>query len=263
MKTSLFVAALLTVSCAAAADELEPRLIAHRGGVVDDELIENSLPALEEAIARGYWMVEVDIQESKDGRLVVHHDKNFSRYYADKRTVGELTWEEIGKLRSVSGSLSPLSFEEYARKCKGRIRVMLDTKGPTHEPAFYKTMLTALQENELLSTAYVIGTDESKEYFQGKARVGIDIEGLQAAVDAGENVSQHYFLFMHGNELTEQIVRRAMELNVPLVPSVNVFHYFGRADRTLAKSDLIRLRSYGVVEFQIDSVYDVWLRRSN
>lgn len=31
----------------------------------------------------------------------------------------------------------------------------------------------------------------------------------------------------------------------------------------LAKSDLLRLRSQGVDEFQIDSAYDVWLRKPN
>ena len=45
---------------------------------------ENSIGALEEAIRRGNWMVEMDIQESKDGRLVVHHD-SFLQDFGDKR----------------------------------------------------------------------------------------------------------------------------------------------------------------------------------
>jgi hypothetical protein len=43
------------------------KLIAHRGGVVDKQRAENNLPAIQEAIHRGYWMLEVDIRESKEG----------------------------------------------------------------------------------------------------------------------------------------------------------------------------------------------------
>src|ERR1035437_6914016 len=40
------------------------RLIAHRGGLVDQHHPENSVSSAEEAIRRGYWMLEMDLQES-------------------------------------------------------------------------------------------------------------------------------------------------------------------------------------------------------
>jgi hypothetical protein len=49
---------------------------------------------------------------------------------------------------------------------------------------------------------------------------------------------------------------------VPVVPSVNIFHYAGLDDHfKAAESDIRRLRQLGVTEFQIDSVYDRWLRQ--
>ena len=54
-------------------------LIAHRGGVVNSKSPENSLKALNEAINRGYYMVEVDVRLTKDGVLITHHDKDFKR----------------------------------------------------------------------------------------------------------------------------------------------------------------------------------------
>src|SRR5688572_16882286 len=50
------------------------KLIAHRGGVVEDKNPENSPSAIEEAISRGYWMIEVDIRETKDGIAIAQHD---------------------------------------------------------------------------------------------------------------------------------------------------------------------------------------------
>ena len=55
----------------------ELKIIAHRGGVVGEEFAENSPAEIEAAVERGYWMVELDIRESRDGRLVVYHDEDF------------------------------------------------------------------------------------------------------------------------------------------------------------------------------------------
>lgn len=244
-------------------DAAEVKLIAHRGGVVEDGLIENQLPALNAAVKRGYWMVEVDVRESKDGHLVVQHDPNFKRYYGDPRQVGEMTWGEIRQLRSRESGLRPLEFAEYAKACRGRMRVMIDTKEPSHDKRFYEAMERALKENQLLHDALLIGTREAKAYFKGKARVAVNRKELQAAISGQEqeDVGRLYFLFEHGRVLDEPTVRLARQHGVPVVPSINVFHYLGRKNqRQRAEADLQRLRDLGVEYFQIDSVYDRVLR---
>ena len=70
------VVAVMIVSPVAAEDV---RLIAHRGGIVSPKYAENSPAGLEAAIRRGYWMLEVDVRETKDGRLVV----NGAVFYGD------------------------------------------------------------------------------------------------------------------------------------------------------------------------------------
>lgn len=230
-------------------------LIAHRGGVIEEERIENNIPAIEEAIARGYYMIEVDIRESKDGHLIVHHDADFRRFYADDRQVVNLTWDEIKMLRSNPGNLRPMDFGEFARLCKGRIRLMLDTKGSDHSRAFFEEMERILRENDLLRSAFVIGTEQSKDFFLGKAKLGVSYQQLLNAVAAGEQVSDCYFLFEHG-DVTDEAVRFAQRHRVAVVPSVNVFHYPTAEHQALAARDLKRLKALGVRYFQIDSVYD-------
>lgn len=232
------------------------RLIAHRGGVVDEDHIENSAPAVEEAIRRGYSMLEVDIRESKDGRLVVHHNENFRRYYGDDRRVADMTWDEIKRLKSTPGNLRPLEFAEYAALCRGKIRLMLDTKGPDHAGAFFASVIDALKENGLLESAYVIGTNQSKDVFLGKAKVGIDREKLEAAVKRGEDVAGRYFLFEHGRTLDAETVELAQKHGVTVVPSVNDFHYLSPKHEEMAARDIARLKKLGVTHFQIDSVYE-------
>ena len=241
----------------AAANRVE--LIAHRGGVVDEGRIENNLPAIEEAIRRGYAMLEVDIRESKDGHLVVHHDANFRRFYGDERKVADLTWAEMKELSSTPGNLRPLDFEEFANACKGKIKLMLDTKGPDHSEDFFVEMERILKESDLLSTALVIGTQQSQDFLQGKAKVSVNRTELEAAIAAGEDASERYFLFEHG-DMSDETVALAQKHGVLIVPSVNVFHYPAKEHMQRAEADIMRLKALGIRHFQIDSVYEHFCR---
>jgi glycerophosphoryl diester phosphodiesterase len=206
-------------------------------------------------------MIEVDVRESKDGRLVVQHDPDFQRFFGDPRLLADMTWEEIAELRAEPGDSRPLEFHELAALAKGRLRLMLDTKPPEHSEAFFEEMERALRENDLLESAYVIGTPQSRQWFLGKARVGMPLDALEQAVGRGEDVASRFFLFEHGRDLTREKVARARELGVPVVPSINIFHYDDLDDHMkAAEADVRRMLDYGVEEFQIDSPYDVWLR---
>lgn len=78
-----------------AASRTDYRLIAHRGGIVDSLSAENSLPALERAIAAGYWMVEVDLRLMEDSVLITQHDRNFRRYFGVDSAVDAMSWLSI------------------------------------------------------------------------------------------------------------------------------------------------------------------------
>lgn len=237
------------------------KLIAHRGGIVDERYAENSSASLEAAIRSGYWMAEVDIRESKDGHLVVQHDPDFKRFYGVHRKVSDMTWHEIAQLRATPGNTRPLEFHELANIARGRIELMIDTKEPSHSAEFYLSMEKSLKENGLLKGAFFIGTEESQARFRGKARVGATRETLRAALRRGEDVSRTYFLFEHGRTLDEQGIRLAAEAKVPAVVSINVFHYEPSTHFKDAHADIARLGSLGIEYFQIDSVYDKWLKR--
>lgn len=237
------------------------RLIAHRGGVVGEAYAENSPAALEAAVDRGYWMIEVDVRESSDGRLVVHHDEDFKRFYGDARLVAETPWSEIEQLRATPGGSRPLLFEELCALASGRLRLMLDVKPPDHSEAFFDSLEESLKNSQLLETAYVIGTDQARRRLSGQAVIGVDSAFLREAAQKGQSVKGHYFLFEHGRDLTPEQVAFAQSLGVPVVPSVNIFHYDDLQDHMeTAEADIRRLLELNVQEFQIDSPYDAWLR---
>ena len=93
-------------------------VVAHRGASADER--ENTLPAFERAIADGADYVELDVQASSDGVLVVFHDLNLGRLTplrgplrrrraAELREVGVPTLEEVVELtRGRSGVMAEL-----------------------------------------------------------------------------------------------------------------------------------------------------------
>ncbi len=237
----------------------ERLLIAHRGGVVDEDTPENSFAAMDLALARGYEMVEIDLRRSRDGVAVVHHDTDFMRFYGDSRRVEDLDWQTISKLRTVRGNYRPLRLEEVVRRYAGRLRFMLDTK--VGGPAFLQRIEAILRSAGALESAYVIGTAESRRFFTGKALVGLPLGRLETAAEAGERVAERYFLFAHGRDLGAVELNRARALGVRVVPSINTFHYYDLpSPRATARRDTERMLSLGVSEYQIDSTFDVWLR---
>lgn len=232
--------------------------IAHRGGVVDARFSENSPASLEAAITQGYWMIESDIRETKDGKIITQHDPDFKRFYGDPRRVQDMTLTEVKALRANPGGTAPLTFAELAAACKGRLRLMLDIKEPEHSTAFYQEIEDELRRTGLLASTYVIGLDSSRRHLHGKARVALNSAQLKEAVARKEDVARLYFLFEWGKTLTREQVDFARRHNVPVVPSVNTFHYGSdmRVSLEQGAADIRRLLAWGVTEFQIDSVYE-------
>ncbi len=102
----------------------------HRGVHLDYP--ENSMPAFEEAIRLGVDILEVDLRSTKDGHLIIMHDKTVDRTTNGKGNVGDFTFEEIQKLRLVHNGQETSekipTFDQVLKLTKGRILVDLDYK---------------------------------------------------------------------------------------------------------------------------------------
>ena len=81
---------------------LEPRmrrarLIAHRGGAAEG--YENTLSAFRRAVRAGADMLELDVQLTRDGRVVVAHDQNLLRLTGVSKNIRELQYQELPTLK--------------------------------------------------------------------------------------------------------------------------------------------------------------------
>ena len=70
-------------------------LIASHRGKFSSSVMENSPLAFLTAIGEGADMVEMDLEETKDGVIVAHHDDTMDRLFHNPGKVGDYTYEEI------------------------------------------------------------------------------------------------------------------------------------------------------------------------
>lgn len=237
------------------------RLIAHRGGIVEGNYNEFDPASIQAAINQGYDMLEVDVQDTKDGVLIVNHDPTFSRFFNNSRLISDMTWDEVQKLRPANGKdYHPLSLEELAKMCSGKIRFMIDVKRDS--PAeFYQKLGKVMEKYGFLKDAYFIDKP-SRTYFWGKAKFGVRIDEMNALrerFEKGEDVACHYFLFDAGTRLNSSLIKMCQKASITVVPSVNFGHYRDENPGRGAKRDIDFLKACGLTEFQIDSDFDDWL----
>jgi glycerophosphoryl diester phosphodiesterase len=105
---------------------------------------ENSLEAIESCIKMGVDIVEIDVAKTKDGHLVLMHDKKVDRATSGKGLVSDFTLAEIRELRLRNGlgritDFKIPTFEEAMLTAKGRIIVNVD-KADEYFDEVYKVL---------------------------------------------------------------------------------------------------------------------------
>lgn len=102
--------------------------IAHRGLYTKDQSIpENSLAAFGGAVAAGYG-IELDVQLSKDGQVVVFHDDTLSRMCGVERRADELTYGELSSLPLFGTEQRIPLFSEVLSVIGGAVPLVVELK---------------------------------------------------------------------------------------------------------------------------------------
>ena len=112
---------------------------AHRGDWKN--FPENSIPGVQSCIDQGIDIVEVDVQETKDGKFVLMHDPTVNRTTNRKGKVSDYLFSEITQMRLKDrfGDLTEYrvpSLDTILKICKGKIIVNIDKSGGRFQKLF-------------------------------------------------------------------------------------------------------------------------------
>jgi glycerophosphoryl diester phosphodiesterase len=193
-------------------------IIAHRGSSLDAP--ENTLAAVERAIVDGADWVEIDVQETADGRVVLAHDRDLMKVGGVPLRIGTSTFEELSQVDigswfapEFSDQRVPL-LEEVLELARGRAGVLVELK-------YYGTEEALEQRVVDLVEAY--GMVDETEHMSLELRGALELKslrpewtvGLLTAVKLGDLTRQRGVDFL------------AVNAGIASVPFINRAHAAG------------------------------------
>ncbi len=127
--------------------------VAHRGATAYAP--ENTIAGFDLAVDMKADYIEIDVQRSKDGELVLIHDTTVDRTTDGTGKVGNLTFEQLRSLDAGSwkgaqfaGEQIP-TFEEILDRYHGKVGILIELKAPELYPGIEEQVAEALKERNL------------------------------------------------------------------------------------------------------------------
>ncbi len=193
--------------------ETEFLVISHRANAMGAP--ENSLPALENSIELGIDFVEIDVQLTSDGTVVVLHDEDLMRVTGNPRQIADITADELKDLRLITDGEHPDSLlhvptlDEFLERAKGRIGVMIELKYYGFAPELAEKTIDLIREYEMEDQVLVKSLNfRAVEQIRNLAPdIGL---GYVSAVAAGDlSRLPIHFLSVNQANATSELISRA------------------------------------------------------
>jgi glycerophosphoryl diester phosphodiesterase len=144
---------------------LEPAvaITAHRGASAVAP--ENTMAAFRAAMEAEATYAELDVQHTRDRRLIVLHDGDVMRMGDDPRKVSELTAAEIGaidigrKRDATFAGEHPPTLEEVIDVVRGRMKINIELKYNVPDPELVPAVIDLLRREDFLDQVVITSLD--------------------------------------------------------------------------------------------------------
>ena len=175
LKTRAFFAVLLAASIAvnysflknASQDKFKvninflnrTKITAHRGA--SNYAPENTVHAFYKAMEIGADYIELDVQQTADGKLVVFHDKNLKRTTGKDALLSQFTYEELQQLDCGSWFSDAykdskiMLFSDILEITKGKIKLNVEIKKCDNVTEVAKQTVAMIEEYDCVKSCYI------------------------------------------------------------------------------------------------------------
>ncbi|WP_162287781.1 glycerophosphodiester phosphodiesterase family protein [Indiicoccus explosivorum] len=217
--------------------------VAHRGA--SGLAPELTRPAFELAIERGADYIELDLQTTKDGALVLMHDETVDRTTDGTGKVSDLTLDQIKELDAGSWfnekfpdkadpdfeGLEVLTLNEAIEEFADDIRLYIEIKAPIAEPGLEEKLLATLEVHGLIGEDVPRGTVLIQSFYS-EALYNIYVRNQRVALfqlvsdvnPSGsdyrlENISEYAVgVGVNYHDINEEFVDKALEKGLLVHP---------------------------------------------
>jgi len=192
-------------------DDRPVRVTAHRAG--SKAAPENSIRALELAMAAGADCVEIDVQLTADGKVILMHDRDLRRMTGDARDVADVTLADIADLRlrgsHPTGNERIPMLAEFLAACDDRIRLNIELKETERSPGLALAVVDVVREQKFEdragSSCFRLSPLQEIREAEPRMRVGMILASAQGDITR----LPVDFLSLNARLVTADLVRRA------------------------------------------------------
>ncbi|MGO4347915.1 glycerophosphoryl diester phosphodiesterase membrane domain-containing protein [Paenibacillus sp. MCAF9] len=188
-------------------------LSAHRG----DTLVapENSLEAIRSSVAQSIDAVEIDVQMTKDGVVVLNHDYNLQRMAGVPKRVSELDYEEIARLNIAKAGGEPDEIvripmlSEVLGEVLGKSKLIIDLKPYGSGEQLAEHVVALIEQFDMVQDCYIQSFDRSTLQHIRSLNPEIKIGQILYFALGDLSLLDVDFYTIEQIMLTEQLVERA------------------------------------------------------
>lgn len=218
----------------------EIQITAHRGS--SKEAPENTMPAFELAIAQMADYIELDVQKTRDGTIIVLHDKNFKRTTGVNVSPWNIDYKAVLSLDAGSymgkefiGTKIP-TLEEVMELCQGNTMLNIELKNNGHEDTLVEDVLALIEKYSFENQCVLTST--SLKYLK-------EVKELNPDLETGYILSSAYGSF-YDNDAVDFFSVSSGLLNEKIVTQIHESGHEVHAWTVNSKTELERMKLLGV-----------------
>ena len=212
----LIAGAVILIGFAISRNDQPVLVIAHRGASADAP--ENTLAAFRLAAAQRSDFVELDVQESRDGIVVVNHDKDLMKIGGSPMVIWERNFAELGTV-DIGSSFAP-SFKnervptlvDALAACKGS-KVLVELKSYGHNDRLEERVAEIVETAGMEKECWYMSLDHSMVRKMKQLRPAWRVGLLAAKVIGDITTFGADFIAVEARMATRRFVRRAHRAN--------------------------------------------------
>ena len=136
------------------------QVMGHRGAPSDTP--ENTMASFRQAIDDGADWIELDVQETADGKVVVFHDSDFMKLASNPLKIWDATIDDLADIDIGSWVDSKFSEErvptltDVLRLCKGKVGVMIELKYYGHDVKLEQRVIDIVEAENMVDEVMIM-----------------------------------------------------------------------------------------------------------
>jgi glycerophosphoryl diester phosphodiesterase len=237
----------------------EVKIMAHRGA--SKAAPENSLAAVRMAIDAGSDWVEIDVQETADGQVVVIHDSDFMKLARNKTKVWDARLLDLPNIDIGSSFGPPFENErvptlsEVLQLCQGKTKVLIELKYYGHDQQLEQRVVDIVEKNGMAKEIMVMSLKPDGVRKIKRLRPNWKC-GLLLSVSVG-NIQkiEADFLAVNARFATRSLINKLHHANKEI--------YVWTVDDPVSMSSLMNRGVDGLITNLPEVARDVLVQRSN